>query len=154
MWDYAVAAGDALTDNWKLSDFENGIYHLQVYGPNGFFREFTGSKDEPSVFIRPTYEPASDNPAQLSGKLVLTFANGAKTPQTVIITDNAYKTASQTVIVQPGRENLAIINTIKSHSWYDFTFTVKGHATYSKRYAGRIETGRNSKTDPLMGRVV
>lgn len=154
VWDYAVAAGDALSDNWKLSDFDKGIYHLQVYGPNGFFREFIGSKEEPPVFIRSTYEPAKDNASQLSGRLVLTFANGLPNPQTVIITDNAYKTANQTVIVQPGRESLAIINTAKSHGWYDFTFSVKGHPSYSKRYAGRIETGRHSKTDPFMGREI
>lgn len=152
--DYAVAAGGALADKWKLADFDKGIYHLQVYGPNGFFREFIGSQQEPPVFIRSVYEPAEKNPSQLSGRLVLTFANGLPNPQTVIITDNAYKTANQTVIVQPGRESVVIINTDKSHGWYDFTFSVKGHASYSKRYAGRIETGRHSKTDPFMGRVV
>ncbi len=34
--DYAVAAGDAISDSWQLQDFEKGIYHLQVYRPQWF----------------------------------------------------------------------------------------------------------------------
>ena len=153
-WDYAVAAGDGLADNWKLQDFDGGIYHLQVYGPNGFFREFMGSNKEPMVSTRSGYEPVHDNLSQLSGRLILTFANAEKTAQTVIITDNAYKLHNKTVIVQPGRENVTLLDTTKSYGWYDFTISVKGHSSFSKRYAGRIETGRDSKTDPFMGRVL
>jgi phospholipase C len=154
VWDYAVAPGKAVADNWKVTDFEDGIYHLQVYGPNGFFREFTGSSKEPMVSARTKYEPVNGQRSQLSGRLILTFGNAEKTAQTVIITDNAYKRPQQTVVIQPGRENLAIIDTTKNHGWYDFTISVKGHSSFSKRYAGRIETGRDSKTDPFMGRVV
>ncbi|NII26958.1 phospholipase C, phosphocholine-specific [Pseudoflavitalea sp. X16] len=153
-WDYAVAPGKAVAGNWEVTDFEGGIYHLQVYGPNGFFREFTGSSAAPMVSTRTKYEPVNGQRSQLSGRLILTFGNAEKTAQTVIITDNAYKQTIQTVIVQSGRENLAIIDTAKSYGWYDFTITVKGHTSFSKRYAGRIETGRDSKTDPFMGRMV
>jgi phospholipase C len=39
-----------------------------------------------------------------------------------------------------------------SHGWYDFT--VKSEASASAaHFAGRVETGRSSFTDPLMGRV-
>ena len=152
--DYAVAAGDAISDSWQLQDFEKGIYHLQVYGPNGFFREFIGSGLEPLIGIRSAYEPVHSNPSQLSGRLILTFGNGEKKVQTITITDNAYKAPVKTVVIQPARENLAIIDTSKSYGWYDFTVTVKGHSTFSRRYAGRVETGANSKTDPFMGRVV
>lgn len=154
VWDYAVAAGAALADNWKLEDFDKGIYHLQVYGPNGFFREFIGSNHEPMVSTRSMYEPVHTKPSQLSGRLILTFGNAEKTAQTIIITDNAYKHPKRTVLVEPARENLAIIDTAKTYGWYDFTITVKGHTSFSKRYAGRIETGKDSKTDPFMGRVV
>lgn len=154
VWDYAAAAGKAVGDSWTIKDFEKGIYHLQVYGPNGFFREFIGSSKEPMVFTRTRYQPAGNAAARLSHKLLLTFANGETTPQTVIITDNAYKQPPITVIVQPRQENVTLIDTAKSYGWYDFTVTVKGHASFSKRYAGRIETGRHSKTDPFMGGMI
>ena len=47
--DYAVAAGSHLEDSWALGDFENGVYHLRVYGPNGFYREFIGTADDPPI---------------------------------------------------------------------------------------------------------
>jgi phospholipase C len=34
---YAVDAGDVVEDSWKLSDFSKGVYHVRVYGPNGYF---------------------------------------------------------------------------------------------------------------------
>ena len=40
---FAVADGDTLEDSWSIRDFANRKYHLQVYGPNGFFREFIGT---------------------------------------------------------------------------------------------------------------
>ena len=36
--------------------------------------------------------------------------------------------------------------------WYDFQFTVEGRDAFSIRYAGHIETGRESFSDPLIGR--
>src|SRR5690606_19355331 len=35
-WDFAVPAGGSLTEQWPLEAFENGQYHLHLYGPNGF----------------------------------------------------------------------------------------------------------------------
>jgi phospholipase C len=40
-----------------------------------------------------------------------------------------------------------------SHGWYDFSVRVQGHEGFEKRYAGRIETGRDSISDPQMGRT-
>jgi phospholipase C len=37
---------------------------------------------------------------------------------------------------------------------YDFGLTVVGHEHFQRRYAGRIETGQDSISDPCMGRVV
>jgi phospholipase C len=38
--------GDELKGESLLSNFENKLYHLMVYGPNGLFREFKGSKSD------------------------------------------------------------------------------------------------------------
>ena len=54
--DYAVAAGSHVDDSWALADFENRAYHLQVYGPNGFYREFIGSADDPRADVRLNYQ--------------------------------------------------------------------------------------------------
>jgi phospholipase C len=41
-----------------------------------------------------------------------------------------------------------------SHGWYDFSVSVTGADTYLRRYAGRVETGEDSVSDPYMGRAV
>jgi len=41
-----------------------------------------------------------------------------------------------------------------SHGWYDFTISIKEHPAFSKRYAGRVETGKESYSDPFMGKVI
>ena len=38
-----------------------------------------------------------------------------------------------------------------SGHWYDFTVTVKGLPGYSRRFAGRVETGEATISDPAMG---
>src|SRR5690606_16337320 len=48
-WNYTVAAGHLLEDQWALDDFESGRYHLRVYAPNGFYREFKGNKNDPAI---------------------------------------------------------------------------------------------------------
>ncbi|MDB4947306.1 MAG: phospholipase phosphocholine-specific, partial [Labilithrix sp.] len=51
---YAVRAGDQLSQDWRLGDFENRKYDLRVLGPNGFFREFSGSNEDPALSVRLT----------------------------------------------------------------------------------------------------
>ncbi|HXE04371.1 MAG TPA: hypothetical protein VN579_00185, partial [Bryobacteraceae bacterium] len=43
----------------------------------------------------------------------------------------------------------------RSFGWYDFTVNIDGAETdsFMRRYAGHVETGRASFSDPLMGRV-
>jgi phospholipase C len=47
-----------------------------------------------------------------------------------------------------------VLDLIKTYGWYDFTVKVKGNDSFEKRYAGRVETGKESFTDPMMGGVV
>ena len=37
--------------------------------------------------------------------------------------------------------------------WYDFTVTMVNEPSYSRRFAGRIETNEDSISDPYMGFV-
>jgi phospholipase C len=46
------------------------------------------------------------------------------------------------------------LDTGNSFGWYDFSVKIKGNTTFERRYAGRVETGAASKTDPLMGRAL
>jgi phospholipase C len=47
-----------------------------------------------------------------------------------------------------------VFDTSKSFGWYDFSMKMKDNSSFERRYAGRVETGIASKTDPLMGKIV
>jgi phospholipase C len=154
-WAYAVAVGDELKDIWALDDFENGNYHLRVYGPNGFFREFRGNKKDPVIDVMMKYEQKNDKP---SGNIIFQVINKDKQPQIISIADNSYKTGTKERSIgrNGSRDSILEIalDTGKSFGWYDFSVKIKGNSSYGRRYAGRVETGMAGKTDPLMGRLV
>ncbi|MBL9176156.1 MAG: phospholipase C, phosphocholine-specific [Verrucomicrobiales bacterium] len=146
-WSYTVLAGDALTDAWRLQDFEGGRYHLRVHGPNGFFRELRGTARDPrlEISLRGTRE----------GTGVLSFRNTGAAALDITVRDLSYGRPPSTVTVPAGgtEPGSVIVDLSPSHGWYDFQFQVAGSPDYTRRYAGRIETGRDSVSDPAMGRA-
>ncbi len=156
-WSYAVSAGDQLTDTWPLSDFDLNKYHLQVYGPNGFFREFMGDQQDPLLEINCAYERVSGT-GSASGRILLNIINHSSQPEIIQIRDNAYKSPDRKMTIQPEMQKrggeIILLDMKKNHGWYDFSVSTKGNALYQKRYAGRIETGNHGKTDPAMGQVI
>ena len=153
---YAVVAGQGLKDKWQLNDFENNTYHLQVYGPNGFFREFIGNQQDPLAEVEFEYETDAKRDDLLTGNVYVKFSNEGNQPLVFEVTDNAYKAPIKSITVPPGQNatKSVIIGTSKNFNWYDFSVKLKGNQVFEKRYAGRVETGKPTKTDPFMGRVV
>lgn len=45
------------------------------------------------------------------------------------------------------------MNLKKSYSWCDFTVRIRGNREFSRHFAGHVENGESSFTDPHMGRV-
>jgi phospholipase C len=153
-WSYALTAGDELSDEWALKDFENGLYHLRVYGPNGFYREYKGNAQDPNLATDVQYQQDAAG-KKLTGNIQIALSSGSSKPLTVEITDHAYKNAPVTrTVFNAARFIPLVLNLQKSHGWYDFSIRVKGHTDFEKRYAGRVETGKHSFSDPLMGGVV
>jgi len=153
-WDYSVAAGDTLQDEYKISDFENGQYHFRVYGPNGFFREFTGDSKNPLIKVTCNYEPARLNPSRLTGNVVITITNSDTKPHVLSVLDNSYKTGTQSKTVAAGAQTTMTLSLASNYNWYDFSVKIKGHESFEERFAGHVETGSVTKTDPLMGGIV
>lgn len=150
-WDYSVAAGDKLTDELQLADFENNAYHLRVYGPNGFYREFTGNAVNPKLKVSCAYEVKSSKP---TGNVVVTLENLDSKSHDVVIEDNSYKTGVKNKTFAVGGKASLVLELGKSFQWYDFSVKAKGYEGYEERFAGHVETGAVTKTDPLMGGVV
>jgi phospholipase C len=179
-WDYAAAAGDSVQDVWSVDDFEHGRYHLRVYGPNGFYREFTGNGNHPPVQVICRYEPDGGNTATLTGDIRLignvsptrslrltgnrnlrltgnvkvTIVNHDMKAHTVVLHDNSYKTGSRSRVLAAGGRVQLLVDLSKTYNWYDFSIRLEGYDAFEERFAGHVETGKITKTDPLMGGVI
>lgn len=153
-WEYAVSAGDALSDQWTISAFEKQEYHLRVYAPNGFFREFSGSNEDPGLSVSCGYERNANGSGQLSGNLLMTMHNSTDKEKKVMLSDLSYKQKPSTKVMAPGATVNVIIDLSKSFQWYDILVKEEGNRFWSERFAGHVERGEISKTDPLMGDIV
>ena len=152
-WSYAVKAGDRLNDTWPLSSFENAQYHLRVYGPNGFYREFTGDANDPHLEIQCAYQHSLTNSKKLTGNVELKLINHGTQPADITISDLGYHKGDLKKTVAARTTATLVIDLSKSHGWYDFAVKTAGSRLFGQRYAGRIETGKESFSDPVMGRV-
>ncbi len=139
---YALSAGDSLKDVWLTADFDNGYYHLQVLGPNGFFRKFKGNKNDPRITISLQY--------LANGNAELRLYNTGSQKQIVTIADNSYNTGIITKQLDAKVNTTVVIDLSKNFGWYDFSVSVKESNVFEKHYAGHIETGKDSKSDPAM----
>ncbi len=145
---YAVDAGDVIEDSWKLSDFNKGVYHVRVYGPNGYFWEFRGSADDPMLEAQLAPAPRGTEFADVE---VLLESTSEGTGITVSVVDHSYGNAEQTKQVSAHARGAIRVSTAASHRWYDLSVRVTGAANFERRYAGRIETGAWGFSDPGIG---
>jgi len=151
VWNYAVKAGDTLTESFKLAGFENGKYHLRVYGPNGYFREFAGNAQEAEVAVSCGY--VLDKKGKPTGDVELVAVNKGKKPLKLLITDNSYQQKNIEVSL-PGEATVkTLVPTAQSHQWYDFNVH-HGSADLVMRFAGRVETGKEGVSDPFMANAI
>ncbi len=153
-WSFAVKAGDEVEYTWPLDSFDDEDYHLRVYGPNGFYREFLGGKNEPGIELKLVNEYFSEK-KQLTGNVRIAVKNGDNSSQTILIRDNHYGRPSKSILTNKELSVSELSLDLKdSFGWYDFSVTIEGEKRFKKRYAGRSENGQPLKTDPFMGRVV
>ncbi|RCR66746.1 phosphocholine-specific phospholipase C [Larkinella punicea] len=153
---YAVAAGDRLSDRWNIREFENETYQFRVNGPNGFFREFIGTANDPRVAVQCDYQHTAPQARTLTGSVELNITNlDPARAYTIEVKDNAYQTGTQTQTLaaagSKGSRISLILDLSRSFGWYDFSVNVAGHPVFEKRYAGRVETGKEGFSDPVMG---
>jgi phospholipase C len=153
-WHFAVIAGDHLTYNWPVNSFEGSRYNLRVHGPNGFYRQFTGNSNDPQISIVCDYEKSKLNAAKLTGNVVVNIINNDSKAHAVLINDNGYKTESIMKTIAANSKASIVLNLSKNYNWYDFSVKLNDHEAFEQRFAGRVETGTTTKTDPVMGGVV
>jgi phospholipase C len=152
-WAFAVKAGSSVNYEWPISFFEGQIYHLQVFGPNGYFREFSGNQQDPKLTVSCHYQP--DHKQAGTGQVQIRVKNTDPAQTfTLLVQDNGYNNGTRRQSVGPLKEESVLVPTAASFGWYDFTISVENRAVFSKRFAGRAEFGLPGRSDPYMGREI
>jgi phospholipase C len=145
-WSFTVAAGREVRYSWPVASFEDGIYHLRVYGPNGFYREFRGTAHDPRVLVMADYKRQTPT-------IRLTVANRHSPGNlTCSMEDVSYGSQGVTKSIPAETDATLSMDLRESAGWYDVTLRLDGHDSFTRRYAGRVETGKTGTTDPLIGR--
>ncbi|MDR3695934.1 phosphocholine-specific phospholipase C [Mucilaginibacter sp.] len=153
-WAYGLTAGDSIADSWPLNEFEDKNYHLRVYGPNGFYREFKGNAQNPHITADFDYQRSLSSNSNLTGNVEISLANLSAKRVEIDVIDHAYKSGNRKRVIPASGKTTLVLNLEKSFGWYDFSVKVAGHDHFEQRYAGRVETGKTSFSDPFMGKVV
>lgn len=137
---YTVEAGKQLNDEWILAD-TGGRYHLEVYGPNGFFQFFKGSASNNELKVQLELD-------HKKGAVTIRCSNMSSNIIEVEIKDNAYGYDGGRLRIASNTSKKLTQQLRKSGNWYDYTVFTKDGAAY--RFAGRVETGKDTTTDPAM----
>jgi phospholipase C len=143
---YTVESGKRLADSWG---FTSG-YDLSVYGPNGFFRHFKGTAggEQAGLVIRASYGSHHDE-----DKIVLTLQNPGSAPAKVTVSDR-YSSRSTALTIAPAATKTLQLSLHRTRGWYDLTVAVDNDGAFEYRYAGHLENGEASISDPGMGGLI
>jgi len=140
---YTVEPGKALHGDWTLQRDGARAYALQVFAPNGFFREFRGSFGG----ANPTVTTVPDLRLRRR-KLILALRNPAFKPLRLNLADQYGLYEPRLERLGPAAVHYRPIKLDESQQWYDFVLTDANDPEYYRRLAGRMETGEHGITDP------
>lgn len=132
---YAAAAGSTLVDTFQPV---NDRLHVEVLGPNGFYREFLTAGSHSMVVS------CTDS---RTGEVLLTLRNLAATATRVHIADGS---RVEIVELAPSASRQVTRDTAATFGWYDLLVHVDDRERFAARFAGRVETGQMSQSDPAM----
>jgi phospholipase C len=140
---YTVESQKKLSDFWDVSKSPNGIYEISVQGPNGFFRFFKGDmSEEVEVYAR-----------YFKGDILFYLNNLGNSTCIFKVIDNLYGGEPLTYSVAAGKSFNDIWKLSGSSNWYDFTVTVNTNDNFLRQWAGHVETGLPSTSDPAFGKI-
>jgi phospholipase C len=141
---YTVEAGKQLKGRWASS----AAYDLWILGPNGFHRHVVGDVRQASSVVSPEMILRADRRA---GELVIELVNNGGQPCTFQLTANKYYASrpSEVRVVARSRSTIRL-PLASSRNWYDYSLRVIGMPGWLRRFAGHLENGLPSISDPAM----
>lgn len=142
-FNFAVTEGEKLLYSIPQTSDD---YHFKGYGPNGFFREFKGKFSHfPAINVLVNHLVSS-------GDLLVVIQNPERKQLNVQIVDNSYKRGKEIFKQKEGSKEIRL-DLSSSSGWYDYSVKVGGYPDFEQRFAGHMENGETSITDPLLGGI-
>lgn len=83
----------------------------------------------------------------------MTFRNRGTRPAEVNVLDR-YTSHTTKVSLKPGQAHTEPWSLHRTQGWYDLVVTLASEAGFRAQYAGHIENGEDSITDPAMGGLI
>lgn len=141
---YTVEPGKQLQGRWNTA----AAYDLWVLGPNGFHRHIAGDVRRVSGAALPEMVLRAE---RTTGELVVELVNNGGQPCTFQISANKYYAGMlrEVRVVARSRSSVRLPLAVSSN-WYDFNLHVSGAPTWLRRFAGHLENGLPSISDPAM----
>lgn len=141
---YTVEAGKQLQGRWATS----AGYDLWVLGPNGFHRHVAGDVRRTTGSALPELVART---ARGSGELLIDLVNNGGAPCTFVLQANKYFAATPSELTVMARSRTSVrVPLAASQHWYDFSLRVKGLTGWLRRFAGHLENGQPSISDPAL----
>jgi phospholipase C len=138
-WSYTVGAGQSLAATWNVG----AAYDFSVRGANGFLRQFKGAAGASQPEATAVHQGDTES-------LRLTLTNSGTAVAGLTVTD-AYGNQPPAVHrVGPGRHVTHVAHARGSHGWYDVVVTSDQDPSFLRRFAGHIEDGHPSVSDPAI----
>jgi len=144
---YTLKKGDQLSD--VLDRFE-GQLDVRVHGPNGFYRGFKARE----IPVEVTVSYPKNRQGRPLGDIEFHLRNVSGKELEIRLTDESYHGDVTRIKLKKDGSREVSADLKKSHNWYDLKLTVNGYPDFEWHYAGHVETGKESFTDPKMGRTV
>lgn len=144
---YTVEPGKSLSDSWPLVSAGLANCDLSVYGPNGFFRRFSG----PVSSLRSAQLDARAYYDGQNNGIAIAITNPSSQPANITVL-NQYSGQSVEFTINAGRPDSRYFTLAPFSGWYDFVITVASDPAIRYQLAGRVETGKDSISDPAIGR--
>jgi len=136
---YTVEAGRSLNDEWPVH--AEGGYDLEVFGPNGYFQKFSGNSHMNEPLVELDYD-------HKKGGVRVRFGNNGDSTLRVSISSIYKHIEPISVDIAAGVNKKMNWLLADNGNWYDFTVAMEEGYLY--RFAGRVETGKHSVSDPAM----
>jgi phospholipase C len=154
-WSYTVGPAGELHDRFVFDVNSGSGYDLSVYGPNGFYRAVKGSfapNPAAELEVHTEYDTIRSRDGVLTSGINLKLRNmGAAECEVSIL--NGYTQRTETVKVSAGGSAIRHWPLEASTGWYDAMVGVSADVLFLRHIAGHVETGRDSMTDPAMGKA-